>query len=157
MNRKLIISLSVAVIMSFASAYAAENPTIYTDGIGRIHFLGRDDGNVNKYTNPAEQDLTRKLYEKTKSNFTTENYTFSNIYYNWRKNSNLFNKYSIFSNKMNTPPNLPVNITQNTIPTLPNIPQPGMFPNNNGPVPPMGNNIAYPVGIQQSGININQK
>ena len=25
--------------------------------------------------------------------------TFSNIYYNWRKNSNLFNKYSIFSNK----------------------------------------------------------
>ena len=65
--------------------------------------------------------------------------------------------YKVFSNKMNTPPNLPVNITQNTIPTLPNIPQPGMFPNNNGPVPPMGNNIAYPVGIQQSGININQK
>ena len=40
-----------------------------------------------------------ELYEKTKCNFTIENYTFSNIYYNWRKNSNLFNKFSIFSNK----------------------------------------------------------
>ena len=41
-----------------------------------------------------------ELYEKTKCNFTIENYTFSNIYYNWRKNSNLFNKFSIFSNKL---------------------------------------------------------
>ena len=61
--------------------------------------------------------------------------------------------YKVFSNKMNTPPNLPVNITQNTIPTLPNIPQPGMFPNNNGPVPPMGNNVVYPVEVQ-SGLNM---
>ena len=65
MNKKLIISLSVAVIMSFAAAYADVNTTIYTDGLGRIHFLGRDGGNGNKYTNPAEQDLTRSLYEKT--------------------------------------------------------------------------------------------
>ena len=40
-----------------------------------------------------------EFYEKTKCNFTIENYAFSNIYYNWRKNSNLFNKFSIFSNK----------------------------------------------------------
>ena len=72
MNKKLIISLSVAVIMSFASAYAAENTTIYTDGIGRIHFLGRDGGNGNKYTNPAEQDLTRRLYEKTAGDITED-------------------------------------------------------------------------------------
>ena len=72
MNKKLIISLSVAVIMSFASAYAAENTTIYTDGIGRIHFLGRDGGNGNKYTNPAEQDLTRRLYERTAGDITED-------------------------------------------------------------------------------------
>ena len=72
MNRKLIISLSVAVIMSFAAAYADVNTTIYTDGIGRIHFLGRDGGNGHKYTNPAEQDLTRKLYEKTAGDVTED-------------------------------------------------------------------------------------
>ena len=75
MNRKLIISLSVAVIMSFASAYADVNSTIYTDGLGRIHFLGRDGGNGNKYTNSAEQDLTRRLYEKTAGE-TTEDTTY---------------------------------------------------------------------------------
>ena len=58
--------------MSFASAYAAENTTIYTDGIGRIHFLGRDGGNGNKYTNPAEQDLTRRLYERTAGDITED-------------------------------------------------------------------------------------
>ena len=65
MNKKLIISMSVAVIMSFAAAYA--DSTIYTDGLGRIHFLGRDAANNTsntKYTNPAEQDLTRRLYEQ---------------------------------------------------------------------------------------------
>ena len=41
-----------------------------------------------------------ELYEKTNCSFNIENYTFSNIYYNWRKNSNLFNKFSIFSNKL---------------------------------------------------------
>jgi len=62
MNRKFIISMSVAVIMSFAAAYA--DTTMYTDGLGRIHFLGRDGGNGSKYTNSAEQDLTRRLYEQ---------------------------------------------------------------------------------------------
>ena len=65
--------------------------------------------------------------------------------------------YRLFFDRMNKPVNLPVNVTQTTLPTYPNVQQPGIFPNNNGPVPPMGNNIAYPVGIQQSGININQK
>ena len=72
MNKKLIISISVAVIMSFTAAYADANTTIYTDGLGRIHFLGRDGGNGNKYTNPAEQDLTRKLYEKTAGDVTED-------------------------------------------------------------------------------------
>ena len=30
--------------------------------------------------------------------FKVENYTFSNIYYAWRSKSNLFNKFSIFTN-----------------------------------------------------------
>lgn len=65
MNKKLIISMSVAVIMSLAAAYA--DTTIYTDGLGRIHFLGRDAANNTsntKYSNSAEQDLTRRLYER---------------------------------------------------------------------------------------------
>ena len=71
MNRKTIISISVAIVMSLTAAYA-DNTTIYTDGIGRIHFLGRDGGNGNKYTNPAEQDLTRRLYERTAGDVTED-------------------------------------------------------------------------------------
>ena len=65
--------------------------------------------------------------------------------------------YKFFTDQMNSTPNVvPVNITQNTMTTTPNYPQPGMFPNNNGPVPPMVNNVAYPVTIQQSGLNLNK-
>ena len=44
--------------------------------------------------------LASGIYEKNNFKFSIENYTFSNIYYTWRKNSNIFNKYSIFSNKL---------------------------------------------------------
>lgn len=65
--------------------------------------------------------------------------------------------YKVFFDEMNSTPNpMPVNITQNTMTTIPNYPQPGIFPNNNGPVPPMANNVAYPVTIQQSGMNLNK-
>lgn len=65
--------------------------------------------------------------------------------------------YKVFMDNVNSTPNpVPVNITQNTMTTIPNYPQPGMFPNNNGPVPPMVNNVAYPVTIQQSGVNLNK-
>lgn len=69
MNKKLIISLSVAVLFSVVTAAYAET-TIYRDGIGRMHFLGRDAANntsTTKYSNSAEQDLTRKLYEQSES------------------------------------------------------------------------------------------
>ena len=66
--------------------------------------------------------------------------------------------YKFFTDRMNSTPNVvPVNSTQNTITTVPNYPQPGIFPNNNGPVPPMVNNVAYPVINQQSGVNLNNK
>lgn len=61
--------------------------------------------------------------------------------------------YRLFFDRMNKPVNLPVNVTQTTLPTYPNVQQPGIFPNNNGPVPPMGNNVVYPVEIQ-SGLNM---
>ena len=61
--------------------------------------------------------------------------------------------YRLFFDRMNKPVNLPVNVTQTTLPTYPNVQQPGIFPNNNGPVPPMGNNVVYPVEVQ-SGLNM---
>ena len=68
MNKKFIISLAMTAILS--SAVYAET-TIYTDGIGRMHFLGRDAANNtvrdSRYSNSAEQDLTRKLYENAET------------------------------------------------------------------------------------------
>ena len=73
MNKKLIISLGLAAIISTA-AYA--ETTIYTDGIGRMHFLGRDaahnQATSSKYSNSAEQDLTRRLYEQTAGETTID-------------------------------------------------------------------------------------
>ena len=60
--------------------------------------------------------------------------------------------YKEFTDRMNLNPTP----TQNTIPTIPNISQPEINLNINGPVPPMGNNVPYPVPIQQSGVNINK-
>ena len=63
--------------------------------------------------------------------------------------------YKEFTDRMNLNPT-PYPVTQNTIPTIPNISQPEINLNINGPVPPMGNNVPYPVPIQQSGVNINK-
>ena len=63
--------------------------------------------------------------------------------------------YKEFTDRMNLNPT-PYPVTQNTIPTIPNITQPEINLNINGPVPPMGNNVPYPVPIQQSGVNINK-
>lgn len=62
--------------------------------------------------------------------------------------------YKVFLERTNTPTS--VNITQNTIPTQPNIPQPGIFQNNNAPIPPTGNNVVYQVTINQSELNLNK-
>ena len=39
---------------------------------------------------------------------------------------------------------------QNSASPLPNMTQPGLFPNNNGPIPPMGNNFNSQVEIRQN-------
>ena len=63
--------------------------------------------------------------------------------------------FKVFNDKLTGTP-YPVTINQNSMTTCPNIPQPVIFPINNGPVPPMGNNQAYPVVVQQSGMNLNK-
>lgn len=70
MNKQLIISLGLVVALSTATISAIADTTIYTDGIGRLHFLGKDKSNAGTqydYTNSAQQDLTRKLYENAET------------------------------------------------------------------------------------------
>ena len=68
MNKKLIISLGLVAAISASTVAAMAETTIYTDALGRMHFLGRDaannTNNTSNYKNSAEQDLTRKLYEQ---------------------------------------------------------------------------------------------
>ena len=40
-----------------------------------------------------------KIYDKNNCSFEIKNNTFSNLYYNWRKESNIFTKFSVFNNK----------------------------------------------------------
>lgn len=57
---------------------------------------------LNKYptiTYTKFRKLALQLYEANECSFNVQNYTLSNIYYNWRKPSNLFNKFSIFNNQ----------------------------------------------------------
>ena len=63
--------------------------------------------------------------------------------------------YKVFyDNVMATP--YPVHITQNSMTTTPNPPQPVIFPVTNGPAYPTPNNVPYPVTIQQSGVIMNK-
>ena len=41
----------------------------------------------------------QNIYDKNKCNFEVKKNTYSNIYYEWRKKSNVFSKFSIFDNK----------------------------------------------------------
>ena len=63
------------------------------------------------------------------------------------------NLYDAFNDNNNSAPQVPVDsgYNQNTIGvTVPNMNQPGLLPNNNGPVPPMGNNVNNQVEIKQN-------
>ena len=63
------------------------------------------------------------------------------------------NSYDAFNDNNNSAPQVPVDTgyNQNTIGvTVPNMNQPGLLPNNNGPVPPMGNNVNNQVEIKQN-------
>ncbi len=74
MNKKLLLSLSLIMTLSISTISAMAETTIYTDEIGRMHFLGKDPGTANtqyNYANPEQQDLTRRLYENSSN---TANY-----------------------------------------------------------------------------------
>lgn len=72
MNKNFVISLGIIAAMSLTTISAFADSTIYTDGIGRMHFLGKDAASNKSerynYSNSAEQDLTRKLYENADEN-----------------------------------------------------------------------------------------
>lgn len=68
MKKQHLISLGLVIALSATAAMA--ETTIYTDGIGRMHFLGKDPGSNSQqynYSNSEEQDLTRKLYSEGSS------------------------------------------------------------------------------------------
>ena len=76
MNKKFIITLGLLSV--FAAASYAET-TIYTDGIGRMHFLGKDPAsniNAKNYSNPQQQDITRRLYENQTGEMNNVDYKF---------------------------------------------------------------------------------
>lgn len=70
--RKSIISLGLLLTMSASVSCALAHSTIYTDDIGRMHFLGKDSGGqslqqVSDFNNPAQiniknGDITKGIY-----------------------------------------------------------------------------------------------
>ena len=62
-----------------STAISLAETTIYTDGIGRMHFLGKDPASNTvrqNYANPEQQDLTRKLYENSTGEVNNVDYKF---------------------------------------------------------------------------------
>ena len=62
MQKKILISLGFMAVVGF-SAQAFAHSTIYTDDLGRLHFLGKDPGaktlqKIEDYDNPAQKDVT---------------------------------------------------------------------------------------------------
>ncbi len=76
MNKKFLITLGLMTAFSVSTIAVMAESTIYTDGLGRMHFLGRDaasnTGAQYNYTNSAEQDLTRRLYENSSNEITND-------------------------------------------------------------------------------------
>ncbi len=67
MQKKMLISLGLIAVMGLAAQVYA-NSTIYTDELGRLHFLGKDPGaktlqKIEDYNNPQQQDLTNVMFK----------------------------------------------------------------------------------------------
>ena len=81
MQKKMLISLGLIALMGFVAQVQA-NSTIYTDELGRLHFLGKDPGaktlqKIEDYDNPAQKDLTNVMFkegQKTDPNEPTAKY-----------------------------------------------------------------------------------
>ena len=62
MQKKILISFGFMALVGFG-AQAFAHSTIYTDDLGRLHFLGKDPGaktlqKIEDYDNPAQKDVT---------------------------------------------------------------------------------------------------
>lgn len=62
MQKKILISLGLMAVVGL-TAQAFAHSTIYTDDLGRMHFLGKDPGaktlqKIEDYDNPAQKDVT---------------------------------------------------------------------------------------------------
>ena len=76
MRNKILISLGIAALMSITTQVYA-NSTIYTDDLGRLHFLGKDPGaktlqKIEDYDNPAQKDLTNVMFKDGQKTQTEE-------------------------------------------------------------------------------------
>lgn len=63
--KKIFLMLSLLVM---TTSTVKAHSTIYTDDIGRMHFLGKDPGGktlqqIQNYNNPAQKDLTDIIYK----------------------------------------------------------------------------------------------
>lgn len=82
MSKKMLIALSLA-IFSGMTVQAIANTTIYTDEIGRLHFLGKDPGSrvmqqeIQNFNNPEQKDLTNIIYKNDQENSETKVNTIS--------------------------------------------------------------------------------
>lgn len=62
MQKKILISLGLMAVVGLTAQVFAHS-TIYTDELGRMHFLGKDPGaktlqKIEDYDNPAQKDVT---------------------------------------------------------------------------------------------------
>ena len=67
MQKKILISLGLIAMIGLTTVQAMANSTIYTDELGRMHFLGKDPEaktlqKVEDYSNPEEKDVTNASY-----------------------------------------------------------------------------------------------
>ncbi len=77
MQKKILISLGLIAVVGIMSQVWA-NSTIYTDDLGRLHFLGKDPGaktlqKIEDYDNPKQQDLTNVMYKNEQPAGSVEN------------------------------------------------------------------------------------
>ncbi len=91
----MVLSLFAAIVASIGCVSA--HSTIYTDDLGRMHFLGKDPGGrtlqqVQDFSNPAQKDLTNIIYKNEQASEAEETKVNVKEHTNKTKGSFTFNK-----------------------------------------------------------------
>jgi len=76
MQKKILISLGLMAVVGL-TGQAFAHSTIYTDELGRMHFLGKDPGaktlqKIEDYDNPAQKDVTNVVRNNDEQPSETE-------------------------------------------------------------------------------------